>query len=81
MSEANELEKYIIQPEHHKDDSSWRAVVPRWLLDELVFGSFPTLLGKHPDKGWFVLSCSEFGACSTGGLFVVWKEWTSNESI
>lgn len=66
------LEKYLIAPEKWEDDPSWRNVLPSEeieALDDSWSGNGPSIgLGKHPEKGWFVMCCGQ-------GPFVDWSEW------
>jgi hypothetical protein len=65
------LEEHLITPAQWNDDQSWRSVMPEHVVEELDNagpGRQPIGLGKHPEKGWFVM-------CAGQGPLVVWSEW------
>lgn len=63
------LEQYLIHPDHWNDDTSWQDFVPATLQDELHAANGPPIgLGRHPDKGWFVLGAGQ-------GPTTLWSQW------
>jgi hypothetical protein len=65
VNEALALEKHMIAPER------WDLEVPpevrlHGIEDEIV--RYPIGYGRHPDRGWFVISGGQ-------GPFLVWAEW------
>jgi hypothetical protein len=68
LSQALELERYLIEPRHWYKDQSWLELVPPDVIEELDTSEQPTGLGRHPTKGWFVLGTGQ-------GPFIVWSEW------
>ena len=66
MSHApGSLEQYLISPER------WDREVPgevrvHGITDEIE--RYPVGYGRHPEDGWFVLSCGQ-------GSFIVWAQW------
>jgi hypothetical protein len=64
-SSAMSLEQHMIPPERWDRDVPPEVRV-HGIEDEVV--RYPVGYGRHPELGWFVISCGE-------GPFVVWAEW------
>ena len=65
------LEKYLIDPAKWNEDESWRDVAPadiRSLVDDAGPGRPSVGLGRHPEKGWFVMVTGQ-------GPAVAWSQW------
>ena len=73
LREAMELEKHLIAPDKWKNELRQHGeVVPAEIYKDLFGPSGgPIGLGRHPEKGLFVLASGQ-GPC------IVWTEWEKN---
>ena len=76
MLEASEMERYLIRFDKW-DRKELEGVVPDDVIEELFSPSTdddgniikqPIGLGRHPEKGWFVLGAGQ-------GPFFIWAQW------